>query len=166
MQQSSFNREYFLEKFEESRKADKFNILWSFRKELSIQEFSELLRYWWIQMDFPNQYPKYMLLDLFKQSDRKILNESYEEEFNLMSDPIKVYRGVQDCSKIGKMKVKAFSWTIDKDVALWFSKRWDKENTGHLCSSLIYKKDVFMYNNGRGEKEIVLNPNKLMELKE
>ena len=158
------NEKLFEKLIGEARTPDKLSVLYQFRNDLEKREFSVLLRYWWITTEFPNQYPKYIILEMFKLADKKFLND--KSSFDYLHNTVKVYRGVQDCSKIGKMKVKAFSWTTDLKKALWFSKRWRKDGSGKVYTAYIAKKDIFMFNNGREENEIVLNPNKLIYLKE
>lgn len=159
-------KKIFLNEFEKARKPDKLNILYLFKDYLDNKEFSITLSYWWIQTEFPNQYPKYILLELFKKADKKIMmGENYQAYLNL-PDLVRVYRGVQDCSIKGKMEIKAFSWTTDINKARWFASRWEKDGSGKLYSALIPKHFIFMFNNGREEKEIVLNPNKLRNITE
>jgi len=156
-----------MKKFKLARKADKLYYLYHLKNTISKNEFSTLLNYWWILTEFPNQHPLWMLKIMFEYADRTKLLEGYEKEFAALPSKIKVYRGVQDIVSINKkMKIRSFSWTTDKEKAKWFSKRWRKDGSGKLYSALISKEDVFMYSNGRGEKEIILNPDKLKQIRE
>ncbi len=181
-------KKLFNKLFKEARTPDKLGVLHQFRNYLDKKEFSRLLCDCWVQTEFPNQYPKYMILEMFNLADKEILmSNDYLEDGSYSNENLKrynnlgrferVYRGVQDCfiksvkevhdsKKSGRMKIKVFSWTTTRKKAEWFANRWRKDGTGKVYSALIPKQDIFMFNNGRDESEVVLNPNKLFDLKE
>jgi hypothetical protein len=69
--------------------------------------------------------------------------------------------------KKGMTKKKGIAWTLDKEIAVWFAKRFDTAgcNGATVYEGTINKSDVFMYTNQRSEKECVLNPSKIKNLK-
>lgn len=72
---------------------------------------------------------------------------------------IPVFRGFT-----GARGVKGMSWTLDQKKAEWFAKRYAAiEHIGppKLAKAKAKKKDVLAYFNGRKEKEIVIDPEKL-----
>ena len=56
------------------------------------------------------------------------------------------------------------SWTTDKKKAEWFAGRFG--DGGKVYEAIIDKKDIFAYFPSAGEGEVVLNNNKLENLKE
>ena len=86
----------------------------------------------------------------FKYCDKSHLMTADElDVYNSMPDEFDVYRGVS----IGRVK-EGFSWTRDKEKALWFANRFGK---GYLLKAHVKKTDVFAYYNRRDEDEYVVN---------
>lgn len=130
------------------------------KRYLSKKDFSEQLKSIWMMTEFPHQYPNTQLVNLFKISDKKSLMQSDElKKFKALQDNITVYRGVWGT----KYSVKGLSWTLDKDKARWFSKRFKPH--GKVIEAEISKRDVFAYFTGRSEEEVVVNPNRLRKVK-
>ncbi len=160
--------ERFINDLEKAKRPDKLLVLLRWKDKISKSEYSLLLRYWWINTEFPNQYPNDILINMFKDADRKILFDGFEEEFEALGDLVRVYRGVQDCviGDIGKMDILTLSWTTDIKKARWFANRWRRDGNGKLYSGLIPKHHIFMYNDGREEREMVINPYKIKNITE
>jgi hypothetical protein len=78
-----------------------------------------------------------------ESDDRKTLSELPEE--------LTVYRG---CTKAGE---DGYSWTLDKEKAEWFAKRFARSGA-QLLETKIPKDSVVAYLGGRGESEIVILP--------
>lgn len=64
-----------------------------------------------------------------------------------------IYRGG---SKLG------FSWTLDPDKAKWFASRWNQNLP--LWQASVTREDVIGYNDSRGEKEVIVNPDVISHL--
>lgn len=123
--------------------------------------YSELLHEIWIQTEFPGQMGIKRICDLFKQATPEhLMKDEDRAVYNKLPDTVKVYRGIQD----KKTKVRGCSWTLDREVAMWFSKRWNSKDRAVYVAE-IKKKDIFMYTNERNEKEIVVNPRCLKNIK-
>ena len=158
--------DYFMQDMEEAKKPDKLAVLYMHRNKIDKTIFSTLLKYWWVMTEFPNQHPKYKLIEMFEMADKKKMIDADDEAEKLddMPDMVRVYRGIQDCSPTEqKMKVYALSWTTSKDKAIWFGNRWKKG--GKIYTAVIPKKHIFIFSNARGESEVILNPNHLIEVK-
>jgi len=122
---------------------------------LPIEEFSYFLGRIWVSTEFPNHEKINILVGMFLDADKKFLMTA--EDLNFLEkqpDKILVFRGIQP-----KAKVRALSWTLDYKKAKWFAHRFGKG--GEVYSAVVNKEDIFMYNSGRGEAEVVLNPYKL-----
>jgi hypothetical protein len=50
------------------------------------------------------------------------------------------------------------SWTLSKEVAVWFARRWQDKGLPMVVTGKCRKRDVLGYTNGRKEQEIIINP--------
>lgn len=125
---------------------------------ISKEDLSKYLSEAWTRMEFPNHdntLTKTQLINLFKQCDSRLMMDDREMiVYEQLPDKFKVYRGVKK-----NQDYKALSWTLDKDVAKWFSLRFTEH--GVVYEAEIRKGDVFAIFLNRGEQEIVLNYKKL-----
>lgn len=130
---------------------------------LSNEDYSEFLSTVWTYTEYPNNDTNVTtreLVSYFKKSDKNILMSNDElEAYNKLDDLVTVYRGVKPGAK-----VKALSWTTDKKVAKWFADRYEKN--GKVYMAVIDKKDVLAYFLGRNEYEVVVDYDKLEDIKE
>lgn len=74
---------------------------------------------------------------------------------NISGEKIVIYRGSQN-NELGH----GFSWSIDKEKALWFANRFSRN--GKLFTGEVLKKDIFAYILDRGESEIIVDYRKVM----
>ena len=150
--------------FVQIRKPDRFNFLYMVKELLTDEEFSDLLSDIWTQTEFPHMYGVKFLISLFDDSKRELLMS--EDELNVYDKlpmMVDVYRGIQDIGS-KKKTIRGLSWSLDKEKALWFSKRFS--GSGKLYKGIIYKDNIYAYFNGRKEEEIVLNPYHLKNVME
>lgn len=76
-----------------------------------------------------------------------------EEERHFLADlpkRVTIYRGYTK----GKNK-NGFSYTLDKEKAEWFSKRFHSDKAGVLTRT-VSRDRIFAYTNGRSEEEIII----------
>lgn len=124
-------------------------------------EYEEILKYAWTSTEFPHQSRITDLIDMFDRADQaKLMDGNDRQQFDALPEEIEVYRGLQD----GRAKRNGLSWTVDRNVAIWFATRW-KSPDARLCAGIILKSNVYMYNDGRKEKEVVLNPKHLKKVR-
>ena len=130
---------------------------------LSNEDYSEFLSTVWTYTEYPNNDTNVStreLVSYFKKSDKNILMSKDElEAYNKLDGLITIYRGVKPGAK-----VKALSWTTDKKVAKWFADRYEKN--GKVYKAVIDKKDVLAYFLNRNEYEVVVDYDKLEDIKE
>lgn len=70
------------------------------------------------------------VLELFKRIDKKIFMEEDYEDWNNLPEEITIYRGTpKGCN------IKALSWTLDENRAIWFYKRYYSK--GNVCKAKI-----------------------------
>lgn len=125
---------------------------------ISKEDLSRFLSETWERVEFPNfdaTLTKSQAVILFRKCDPEVMMDENELlTFENLPDKINVYRGVKK-----GLDHKALSWTLNKDVAKWFSLRFSDE--GVVYKAEIKKEDVFAVFLNRGEQEIVLNYKKL-----
>lgn len=81
--------------------------------------------------------------------------------FDALPEVIDVYRGVGHPDA-----VEGLSWTTDREKAVWFSRRFEglADRTPILVSGKVEKNDVLAHLLGRGESEIVVLPENVMNV--
>lgn len=132
--------------------------------DMSTPDMSKTLREVWLLTEFPNHDPnlsKTEFLNLFAAADKMVLMDKEDFSFfEQLPNTIKVYRGTK------YEDYKALSWTLNKEKAIWFSKRFVKDGAkSNVFEAKIEKKDCFAYFDSRNEEEIVLNYKKLKKIK-
>ena len=131
------------------------------------EDYAELLRDAWISTEFPHQMPNAKLIRMFESADRHaLMTDDEHKALDILPDAIPVYRGYSETNvRKGMTKRRGLSWTLDKEKAIWFAKRWSHSDA-KLLSATASKTDVYIYTNVRGEQELVVNPKKLKKVKE
>ncbi|MBR5596647.1 MAG: hypothetical protein IKW30_04480 [Lachnospiraceae bacterium] len=101
---------------------------------------------------------KTKLIKFMKMADKEI---SLPDNIELLSDNdmVTIYRGVRIND------YKGLSWTVDKQRAEWFAKRFgiNGEN-GYVFTGQIKKKDIIAFFDSRNEVEIVCDYRKVKDI--
>lgn len=132
---------------------------------LSQEDFSRFLSDAWVMCEAPNGDPNFTqrrLLGLFKAAAPEYLMT--EEEYNAfqeLDDTLTVYRGV---TSYNSKRIKALSWTTDREIAEWFAHRFDEDGT--VYEAEIDKSHVYAYFTCRDESEVIVDPEYLTNLSE
>lgn len=105
------------------------------------EEVQELVEFVWTDSENIHQHREEWIALFQDRPDGEMLGD--EEEFRKLSDPVKVYRGVDDSSFL--------SWSTDESVAEFFARRAGTE----VISRWIEKRDIFAYFTGRNESEVL-----------
>lgn len=143
------------------RKAYRINYIYNLYKmyKFSDEDCGRLLRNQWVVLENNETQNKATTkaMEKWLSAIKPLRLENDEDKLTLdsLSETFTVYRGVQ----IGENPV-GFSWSLKKETAEWFAKRFDNEDA-QLCEMVISKKDVVLYTDERGESEIVLLPSKI-----
>lgn len=124
--------------------------------DLTDEEYWRVLRYVWVDTENPHEWDD--IRDLFfdeQRRDTRALFMTDEERAQLaaMGDEITVYRGF--CMPGAE---EGWSWTIDRERAEWFARRFAHRGEAQLAIGTIRKADVVAYLTDRGEDEIVADP--------
>lgn len=124
------------------------------------KDFSVFLSTIWTYVEFPNRdknISKKDFVKLFKKANKKYLMDKNErKKYDNFSEEIVIYRGTTNDD------YKALSWTLDENIAKFFANRWGE---GQIYEAKIKKQDVLAYFDSRNEKEIVVNYEKIYEIK-
>lgn len=84
-------------------------------------------------------------------------------ELRRTSHPLLVYRGWA-----GRLGRDGFSWTLSQERARWFARRFaGEEHRGapHVVTGIVDARNVIAYFNARGEEEVVLLPEDVIDVK-
>lgn len=101
-----------------------------------------------------------LVLALFNSQRRhreSLMDEGERKTLKRLSDELTVYRGF-----FGR-RAKSLSWTLDRNVALWFANRFKDvfNEPRYLIEGTASKKDVIAYFAGREESEVIIDPEKV-----
>ena len=133
------------------------------KEYLNIEDYTKILEDLWTNMEYPNadvNVKKKDWISLWKKADLNLIySEEDKKKLASLPDEFYVYRGLMK-----KAKKEALSWTLDKDRAIWFAKRFD--NHGKVYRGKCRKEDILVYLSCRGEEEIVVNYSKLKDVEE
>ena len=84
---------------------------------------------------------------------RQMMKTKERGVYDALPDIATVYRGCGDKNRMG------WSWTIDKQQAVWFARRFaEKENGGILLTARCPKPKILALFLGRRESEVVIDP--------
>lgn len=137
-----------------------FKLVWTY---LSKEDYTELLEHLWTSMEYPNadkNVSKEEWISFWKQANLDLIYSDEDKKLlDSLPDEFPVYRGLMQ-----KAKKQALSWTLDKDRAIWFAKRFGTH--GKLYEATCNKKDILAYLSSRNESEIVVDWRKLKNIKE
>ena len=130
---------------------------------LNIKDYTDMLETLWTIMEYPNQdvnVTQKEWVSYWKKADtRYIYSKEDKEILDALPDEFYVYRGLME-----RASLKALSWTLDLDKAIWFAKRWN--NHGKVYRGLCKKKDILAYLSCRNEEEIVVDWHNLENIEE
>ena len=96
-----------------------------------------------------------------KRAHREAFMEKEETvAFAALPDDLVIYRGYQKhCTR------KGLSWSLSKDVAIWFARRWPEQGAPMVVSGKCKKSDVVGYTDELKEQEIIINPTQIKGIK-
>jgi hypothetical protein len=128
------------------------------QEHLSPRRYWDLVRSLWIDTENLWQWTEPIIRQILLVSipERQYIME--EDERNaLASFPplLEIYRGYVH----PRGQRRGWAWTIDHDKARWFSKRLqEKSDKPRVVHGLVERSNVIAYFTGRGESEIVVDP--------
>jgi hypothetical protein len=133
--------------------------------EIPEKEYTSILKDIWISTEFPHQISVPRLVALFERANRtQLMDDSELDAFTKLPEIVTVYRGYSEENvKAGMTKRRGISWTTDYEKALWFATRFNHIPT--VLQANAPKKHIYMYTDVRAEKEVVINPATLKNIK-
>ena len=145
------NNEYLLLLTEKRYKEDVFFSLIKEEKDLfKVRQLAILV---YCELEYINRYNEFK--DIFEKTKGFIT----ENDIEIDEDVVTIYRGVT--GKSSEIST-ALSWTLSKEVAKFFSTRFDSD--GEIYCAKINKEDILVSTNLRKEFEVIVNPEKLMNI--
>lgn len=124
---------------------------------LSSREYWKLVR--WVWMDCENVHQNFegwRDVWLAEMANRKsVMNKAEADEFAKLGEVVEVYRGAntEEHASIG------FSWTTDRERAIWFAQRYAGQGVGaFIAHGVIAKQHAIALLLSRNENEIVVPP--------
>lgn len=101
------------------------------------------------------------VLKLFKNCNLEMLMGDDYNTFVDLPETLIIYRGTAQGNN-----ASAISWTIDKERAIWFYKKYDSKGT--VLEAKIKKEDVICYldKTACSEKEVIVDYKKVFDIKE
>ncbi len=140
-------------------KTYRFSFLNHVKDYLSDDDLGAVLRYIWIDSEYKNDgavFTKRQLVSLFRRSTKgTLMDEEERTALEALPERITVYRGT---TSINSKDIKVFTWTLDKETAVWYSQRFDDE-IQCVFQAELSKENVLAYFSS--DDEIVANPFKL-----
>jgi len=108
---------------------------------------AELLTYNWVLTENPSVNMKHWikLFKYFTEKKELLMSEQELEFFNNLPEEITIYRGADT--------IEGISWTLCKEKAEWFAKRYNKN--GKVFEKTVKKHDCLCFLNDRKEEEII-----------
>ena len=99
---------------------------------------------------------KTKMIKFMKMAEKSLV---LPDDIDKLSDDsvITIYRGVKEND------YKGLSWTIDKNTAIWFAKRFSNGDC-YVFTGQLKKKDIIAYFNNRDEAEIVCDYRKIKHI--
>lgn len=93
------------------------------------------------------------IVSWFRRANKKVLMNDEERAFiDALPDTVTIYRGV---TSYNRKKKKAFSWSVDPEIAEWFAGRFNT-GTGEVWERNIPKERILCYFGGK-EQEVIVN---------
>ena len=134
------------------------------KEYLSEKDFAKLLISSWTLTEFNSNdknVTKNEFISWFKKANKYyMMDESEIKVFNDLPENITIYRGVGD-----RKYKNGISWTLDKEKAIWFSKRFDFHDK-HVYQGMVSKNDILAYIDQCNEQEIIVDPKTIKNIGE
>jgi len=128
--------------------------------------YYEFLKDAYIDSEFPMSgfYEYEDLLKLFWHYDQPhLMMDSDELSFyNSLPDELTIWRGIRVEEQLDEDNV-GFSFTLDKEKAEWFAKRFSQDGRGTpmLIEAKVDKDDILSVFLNRGEEEVLVSPDNI-----
>ncbi len=133
----------------------RLNALLEIEQFASMKERADLVRHVWMDSEWPSTNLSFWV-SLFKVSEPLLMMNKLEQKtLNRLPNMIDIYRGVGvNDGKPLRTKKHGLSWTLDKDKATWFAKRFGLEP--YVFHANIDKRLVRALFLTRGEREVII----------
>lgn len=127
---------------------------------LSKEDLSELWQDAWVRVEYANDDANLSATearDIFVKVRDLIMTDDEAAELANLPENIKIYRGVTAFNNDRNKLNKAISWTLSRETAEFFAKRW-KGVPGFVYECMTDKSHALALLNSRNEHEVILYP--------
>lgn len=135
------------------------NFLYLARKYISDVDMGNALKGNWQKIEYistDKSLSHEKILTLFQKSDKNsLMSNKMKFIYDNLPETVTIYRGVTGYNKKYK---KAYSWTLSKEVAVWFAKRFDDKVQEVWTLSIPKNRIVALFDGN--EKECVVDISK------
>lgn len=114
------------------------------KHQFSQHTLSSLAHDIWVSVENIYEQRREWILTLSECIPSSFMSVEDEDYFNRLPQRIMIHRGGDR---------EGLSWTLDRERAKWFARRWDKNAGVHTVT--IDKSEVFAYTDARNEQEII-----------
>ena len=128
--------------------------------------YYEFLKDAYIQSEFPmsgfDDYDDLLKLLWYKDYPKLMMDIDELGFYSQLPQEITIWRGVRVKEKLDEENI-GFSFTLDKDRAIWFAKRFlgDGIGTPMLIEAKVDKYDILSVFLNRGEEEVLVSPDNI-----
>ncbi len=129
---------------------------WHRSGRISSDQLRDLLAEWWPDTELPSSYGVGFLVSLFRAAGFVTDTPGVEPPIESLT----IHRGIDE---LGKQR--GVSWTLDRERAVWFARRFSFRGPGTLLTAEIPPEHVLGIFHGRGEAEIVVDPKRLRRVR-
>jgi hypothetical protein len=134
-------------------------VLLDVRSKMTDEGYWEAVAYLWTSSENLWQYKKeFAKLFTIRPGSLTMMDEKERAAYDALPKVVTIYRGYDR-----KSNQKGWSWTTDKDKAIWFAQRFAMLDDRKPClaSGTCGKEVIVAYFLGRNESEIVVDPKKI-----
>jgi hypothetical protein len=129
-------------------------------KQYNDKDWVDFIQQLWVNNEFNRD--EYDIREFISKEDKNIiegLRMEDKETYIKLSTKVKVYRGIclDKNDKLNRDDL-GMSWSLDKNVGVWFSSRFYEfvnDCKCYLVTGYAKKEDIIMCNNMIGEREVV-----------
>ncbi len=145
-----------------------FAFLYYVLKLLSRNDLSEILSFIWTSGEETSHYNPFSVSELVQLfgscNPEALMNEDEYQYYQNLPDELIIYRGIL---KTNENCIYGLSWTVSQEKAIGFANRFSPRDNEEraVYAAKIKKKDTFAYFSRVDDDEIIVNPEKLYDVK-
>jgi hypothetical protein len=126
----------------------------SIQRDLKANDYWKMVNFIWVDSEniFQNIATWQIVWRRRVTTRGLVMDDAELEALAKLPDVVTIYRGVQQ-----ERTVKGLSWTLDRDKAVWFARRF-RDKRPRLAQTVVTRSHILAHFLGRNEQEIVVLP--------